>query len=319
MPLSELPHGFLAFFAVGFGLAFGSFLNVVIYRVPRGMSVVSPPSSCPACGKQIRAWDNVPVFGWLLLRGKARCCGVPIAPRYPLVELLGGLIAWAVLEALVLNDPAQAWYTGVLLFAVYLFFALSLVASVFIDLEHMILPDEITWRLAAVGLLSAPLRGAPLGKMFLGAALGYAIVWVPFIWLYRKLRGQAGMGLGDAKLLLAIGCWFGLPGVLFALLAGSMQGTLFAFAAFVVRGKLEEPAAVREERQEWQEHLAQLPAEERAALEKELAEDPLAAEPKDGLAQARVAFGPFLSLAALEYLFWGDALREEYFFWLWGG
>lgn len=318
MPLAAFPHSFLVVFAVALGLVLGSFLNVVIHRVPRGMSVVSPPSSCPACGKQIRPWDNVPVFGWLLLRGKARCCGVPIAPRYPLVELLGGLTAWAVLQALVLEERV-AWYTALLLFAVYLYFALSLVASIFIDLEHMILPDEITWRLAAVGLLSAPLRGAPLGKLLLGAILGYLVVWVPFIWLYRKVRGQAGMGLGDAKLLLAIGCWFGMPGVLFALLAGSLQGTLFALAAFAVRGKLEEPAAVRDERQAINEHLAQLPPDERAALEAELAHDPLASEPKAGLSQARIAFGPFLSLAALEYLIWGETFRSEYFFWLWGG
>lgn len=319
MPLSALPHGFLVVFAVAFGLALGSFLNVVIYRVPRGMSVASPPSSCPACGKQIRAWDNIPVFGWLFLRGKARCCGVAIAPRYPLVELLGGLMAWAVLQALILDDPKLAWHVAVLLFAVYLYFALSLIASIFIDLEHMILPDEITWRLAAVGLLSAPLRGAPLGKMLLGAALGYLIVWGPFVWLYRKVRGQAGMGLGDAKLLLAIGCWFGMPGVLFSLMAASIQGTLFALAAFAVRGKLEEPEAIREERQAMNEHLATLPPDERAALEAELALDPLASEPKAGLAQSRIPFGPFLSLAALEYLIWGEAIRSEYFFWLWGG
>ncbi|HEX2878848.1 MAG TPA: prepilin peptidase [Polyangiaceae bacterium] len=319
MPLSAFPLSFLVVFAVAFGLALGSFLNVVIYRVPRGISVSRPPSSCPACGKRIRAWDNIPVLGWVLLRGKARCCGVPIAPRYPLVELLGGLMAWAVLQGVVLDKPHLAWHIGLLLFAVYLYFALSLIASIFIDLEHMILPDEITWRLAAVGLLSAPLRGAPLGKMLLGALLGYLVVWGPFIWLYRKVRGQAGMGLGDAKLLLAIGCWFGMPGVLFALLAGSVQGTLFALAAYAVRGKLEEPSAVREERQAMNEHLAQASPEERAALEAELAHDPLAREPQAGLAQARIPFGPFLSLAALEYLIWGETFRAQYFFWVWGG
>jgi leader peptidase (prepilin peptidase) / N-methyltransferase len=317
MLLSELPHGLLVAFAVVLGLLFGSFLNVVIHRVPRGQSVVSPPSACPKCGKEIRAFDNVPVLSWVVLGGKARCCGTPIAPRYPFVELLGGLLAWAVLEATVLCDPNQPWHIGLLVFAAFLFFALSLLASIFIDLEHMILPDEITWLLAGVGLLSSPVRDMPLGDLLLGAAAGYLVVWGPFIWLYQRVRGQAGMGLGDAKLLLAIGCWFGLPGVLFSLLAGSVQGTLFALAVLLTRGKLEEPEAVQAERQALQEHLATLPESERAVLQAEIALDPLATEPKQGFTQARIAFGPFLALAALEYMIWGDAILNEYLYWLW--
>jgi leader peptidase (prepilin peptidase)/N-methyltransferase len=131
------------------------------------------------------------------------------------------------------------------------------------------------------------------------------------------MRGHAGMGLGDAKLLLAIGCWFGVPGVLFALLAGSVQGTLFALIAFALRGKLEEPASVQAERQEVQEELARLPEEERAAALAELADDPLLFEPKGGLGQARLPFGPFLALAALEFLLWGEAIQEGYATWIW--
>jgi leader peptidase (prepilin peptidase)/N-methyltransferase len=126
------------------------------------------------------------------------------------------------------------------------------------------------------------------------------------------------MGLGDAKLLFAVGCWFGLPGALFSLLAGAVQGTLLVFAVFVARGKVEEPQAVKEERRALQEHLAALPEDERKALEADLADDPLAFEAKPGLGQARLAFGPFLALAALEYMIWGDAIKDRYFAWILG-
>src|SRR3954468_18624966 len=101
MSLAALPPVFVYVYAIALGLFGGSFLNVVIYRVPRGLSVVRPGSHCPACSKPIRPWDNVPVLGWLLLRGKARCCGVPVSPRYPLVEAIGGLLSLAILEIIV--------------------------------------------------------------------------------------------------------------------------------------------------------------------------------------------------------------------------
>src|SRR4051794_33779556 len=99
-----VPPWLLRIFAVAFGLAWGSFLNVVIARVPRDESVVSPPSHC-VCGKLIKASDNIPVFSWLMLRGKARCCGAPISIRYPLVEAIGGLLTWAIVETTVLSAP----------------------------------------------------------------------------------------------------------------------------------------------------------------------------------------------------------------------
>src|SRR5688572_23068923 len=95
--LGDLPVPFLTVVAISLGLLFGSFLNVVIHRVPRGQSVAFPPSTCPGCGKRIAPYDNLPVLSWLILRGKARCCGIPISARYPAVELIGGLLAWAVL------------------------------------------------------------------------------------------------------------------------------------------------------------------------------------------------------------------------------
>src|SRR3954462_12959236 len=107
MLLSELPIWFVRAFAIAMGLAWGSFLNVVISRVPRGMSVVRPPSHCPACGKPVRAFDNVPVLGYLLLRGRARCCGAKMSPRYVIVELIGGALSLAIVEAVLRNLPGD--------------------------------------------------------------------------------------------------------------------------------------------------------------------------------------------------------------------
>lgn len=105
MTLADFPLWFLRTFALAFGLIWGSFLNVVIYRVPRGMSVVRPASRCPACEAPIRPWDNIPVVSYLILGGKARCCGARVSPRYPIVEAIGGVLSLAVLEVIVLKLP----------------------------------------------------------------------------------------------------------------------------------------------------------------------------------------------------------------------
>lgn len=312
MTLDELDGPWLSAGAIALGLLFGSFLNVVIHRLPRDQSVVFPGSSCPSCGTKITPWDNIPVLSWALLRGRARCCGAPIALRYPLVELLGGLAAWSVLRYLVLSRGELGWEYGLLLFAVYLYFVLALVAALFIDFEYMILPDSITFGLFAVGLATAPVREEPLIELLWGSAVGFLVVWLPFVWGYAKLRGHPGMGMGDAKLLLGVGAWFGATGVVFALLAGAVQGTLFALVAYVVQGRVEEPEKVKQERQELLDYLEQLPPEERAELEAEMADDPLMSAPSTGLGKARVAFGPFLALAALEYLYFGDWLVASY-------
>ncbi len=145
---TDFPSWFLVGIAVCLGLLFGSFLNVVIYRLPRGQNVAFPPSSCPACGAAIRPWHNIPVFSWLWLRGKAACCGAPIRPRYPLVELLGGLSGWAVMLSVSneLTSDTPAWLGG-LSFAVHLALCLGLIAAAFIDMEFMIFArlDHVGW------------------------------------------------------------------------------------------------------------------------------------------------------------------------------
>ncbi len=317
--LADLPPALTTFVAVALGLAFGSFLNVVIYRLPRGQSVVHPGSRCPSCGKPIRAWDNVPVLSWLLLRGKSRCCKTPISPRYPLVEALGGLVGWAVLETRVVTLPLDTeWWRALLVFALYFTLALGLVAAAFIDLEHMILPDEITLGGTVLGIASALVR--PEGdfvEALSGAAIGFVMIWLPFDVLYRKLRGRPGMGLGDAKLTMLAGAWFGWPGAVFALLAGAVQGTVVAIVVFLAQGRIEEPEAVKQERAELLDAIDNAEGEEREELLRELEADPIGSEPEDGLGQSRIAFGPFLVLATLEFLLFGKWIIQEYLAWIW--
>ncbi|WP_437604370.1 prepilin peptidase [Sorangium sp. So ce590] len=316
--LADFPPWFLRAFALCFGLLWGSFLNVVIHRVPRELSVVRPGSRCPACGTPIRAFDNIPVLSYLLLRGRARCCGAPVSPRYPLVEAAGGVLSLAIVELIILQLP---WSTPILhALATYtadLALALGLLAATFIDLEHMYIPDAITIGGAVLGVATASLRSMGFTDALLGAAIGFAVVWLPFVVLYPRIRGgRVGMGLGDAKLLMLAGAWFGWGGALFVLGAGAVQGSIVAIGMLLVRGSIEEPEAVRLEREQIRAELAAMSPEERAAAEKEIAQDPLAEAPGEGFGQARIAFGPFLALATLECLLVGRDVLDAYFSWI---
>jgi leader peptidase (prepilin peptidase)/N-methyltransferase len=316
MTLYELPTWFLRTLAVVFGLLWGSFLNVVIYRVPRDLSVVRPASRCGSCGVPIRPYDNIPVLSWLWLRGRARCCGAPISGRYPLVELLGGGLSVAIFEVIVSNLPegTSLAHAGLVYLADFAL-AMGLVAAAFIDAEHMYLPDTITLSGTALGVATATLRGLGWKESLLGAVVGFVFVWLPFVELYKRVRGQAGMGLGDAKLTMLAGAWFGWPGAVFVLMAGAVQGTVGALVIYLVRGKIEEPEAVRADREELQ-RMAKAGDAEAAEI---LAEDPLGSAPGEGLGKARLPFGPFLILACLEYLLVGDRVLRLYESWFFGG
>jgi leader peptidase (prepilin peptidase)/N-methyltransferase len=151
--LGDFPTWFLRPVAVLFGLLWGSFLNVVIYRVPREMSVAYPPSSCGACGARIKPYDNIPVLSWLILRGRARCCGAHISPRYPLVELIGGGLGLATLELVWQTVPPETLFIrAAAVFLADFTLSLGLVAAAFIDAEHMYLPDSITLAVHFSGL-----------------------------------------------------------------------------------------------------------------------------------------------------------------------
>jgi leader peptidase (prepilin peptidase)/N-methyltransferase len=311
--LADLPYWFWAGVAIALGLTLGSFLNVVIHRLPRGESVAYPASRCPACGAPIRPYDNIPILSFLILRGKARCCKAPISPRYPLTELLGGLCGWAALAKVIADTPVDApLWTSALLFFSYLTLGLGLIAAIFIDLEFMLLPDEITLGGAALGFLTAGLRHVGWVSSLSGAAAGFALVYIPFHLAYRALRGHAGMGLGDAKLLLLSGAWFGWKGAMFALLVGAVQGTVVALVVLLVKGRIEEPPAVREERALLKQELESLEGEARERRLAEMAADPLAMEAEEGIGKARIPFGPFLAIAIIEYLFFGEPLLDAY-------
>lgn len=318
MLLSDLPLWFVRTFVVAFGLLWGSFLNVVIYRVPLSMSVVRPGSRCPACGEPIGALQNIPILSYALLRGRARCCRARISPRYPFVEAIGGVLALAIFEVIVLRLPPGTSMGRVLaIFTAHFALALALVAAAFIDMEYMYLPDGITYGGAVLGFATSSFREMTFAQSLIGGAVGFGVVWLPFIFLYPKIRdGRVGMGLGDAKLLMLAGMWFGLTGAFFVLGAGAIQATVVALLTKLVRGDVKEPAAVIAEREALVALIADLSPDDREEVQKELAQDPLASPPGEGFGQARLAFGPFLALAMLEFLLIGRETLGVYFPWL---
>jgi leader peptidase (prepilin peptidase) / N-methyltransferase len=317
LTLDFFPLWFLRGFAVAFGLLWGSFLNVVIYRVPRGMSVVSPPSHCTSCGAAVRPWQNLPVVSYVLLGGKTACCGAKLSPRYPIVELIGGVLSLAIVELLIIPLPAVT--TSVAragaIYASSLALALGLVATAFIDLEHMlVLPDPANYAGAALGIATASLRDLGFIEAIIGAAAGYGVVFT-IDRIYRWTRGRPGMGSGDGMILMVTGAWFGWQGALFGLAAGAVQGVAIIVLVRLFGGSLEEPAAVREEREAILAEIEALPPEERElALEEWRAEDELADRENEGL-QSALAFGPFLALATLELLLFAPFLRDVVFLW----
>jgi leader peptidase (prepilin peptidase)/N-methyltransferase len=270
------------------------------------MSVVRPPSHCPGCGAAIRPWDNLPIVSWVALRGRARCCGARVSPRYVVVEALGGFVSLAIAQhVLAAAGPESPLFHVAAVFLAEVALAFALIAAAFIDAEHMYLPDPITLGGTLFGLATPGLRDLGWGDVFEGAAAGFFGVWLPFVFLYPRLRGRAGMGMGDAKLVMLAGAWFGLPGAVFALFAGALQASVAAIVLFAVQGRIEEPEAVRADRELL--HRAAEAGDESA--KKALDDDPLGHPPDEGFFAARLPFGPFLCLATIEWLLVGDKLR----------
>jgi leader peptidase (prepilin peptidase)/N-methyltransferase len=205
------------------GLMFGSFANVCVYRIPRSESIAFPGSHCPSCSHDIAAYDNIPLFSWLMLAGKCRHCRASISWRYPLLELLMGL-SWGML----------AWYYGanpILLQALCLFFLLWVLT--FIDLETGLLPNVLTFPGIALGLGFSLWMGDWQGSL-IGAVAGYSVFWLVarlFLWI----TGREGMGYGDFKLLAMLGAfmgWQALPFIVFASsVIGALVGSLFLLLA----------------------------------------------------------------------------------------
>jgi leader peptidase (prepilin peptidase)/N-methyltransferase len=220
-----------------FGLAIGSFLNVVIYRVPLGRSVVSPPSACPGCGHSLNWYDNVPVLSWVVLRGRCRYCRTPIAARYPAVELftavLFGFVAWGVASE-AFSVPARstsgvlAVVSTALTLVALLYLAAVSIALAFIDIEHHKLPNAITLPSYVIGAVLLALSSLLAGdaSSLLRAAIGGAGLFAAYYLLAMLYRG--GMGFGDVKLAGILGSYLGW--------FGWAEFAVGAFAPFLLGG-----------------------------------------------------------------------------------
>jgi leader peptidase (prepilin peptidase)/N-methyltransferase len=263
------------------GLCVGSFVNVVIHRLPKMLergwrtqcaelagesaaelpsyNLVTPRSQCPSCGHPISALENIPVLSYLVLRGRCSACKSPISVRYPLVELLTG--ALTVAAALRFHSLPAIVAASVLLWA--------LVALTFIDFDTQLLPDNITLPLLWAGLLvnaAGIFPGVTLRDAVFGAAAGYLALWIVY-WLFKLIRGREGMGYGDFKLLAALGAWMGWQMLPLIVLLSSLVGAAIGIGLVVFRGR---------------DH------------------------------QVPLAFGPFLAIAGAIALFFGRPLMALY-------
>lgn len=294
----------LAFISLVFllGASIGSFLNVVVYRIPHGLSVVKPRSYCPGCKTAIPSWQNIPILSWLILRGKCASCSMKISPRYFLVECAMGALALALFfdfaghdlsaEKLVQLDLVSEVLSP---FIVYTCFVGTLVAISFIDLDYFIIPDEMTLPGTVLGVVATYLVGHNIGLHpedgLIGALSGAGFI-VAIIVGYGLLTGREGMGGGDWKLMGFIGAFLGWQSLGFVLLAGSIQGLLFALIfrrSFAVAEIPPDPLDVAE-------NSSELPTTDENAHASQ-------AETETSFSQLAVPFGPFLSLGAIEFLF----------------
>jgi leader peptidase (prepilin peptidase)/N-methyltransferase len=278
--MSTHPGAFATLCAV-LGLVVGSFLNVVIHRLPKMLerqwraecaelqgdasaqeatyNLIVPRSACPACKHHIRPLENIPVVSYLLLRGKCASCSAPIGIRYPVVELLSAL-----LTAYIGWRFGTTWTT-----LATMVFGWALIALAVIDLDTFFLPDSITLPLIWLGLL-AQLAGlypaVGIEAAVIGAVAGYLTLWSVF-WLFKLVTGKEGMGYGDFKLLAAIGAWMGWKALPLVILLSSLVGAIVGIALIVVRRQGKD---------------------------------------------VPIPFGPYLVVAGLIALFWGDELTKRY-------
>jgi len=241
-------------FALVFGLVIGSFLNVVILRLPQGLSINRPRSHCPQCNKLIPWYDNVPVLSYLILRGHCRRCGKTISARYPSIEILSGVVS--VLLYFKFGIGVE-W-------GIYFGFSSALIVLAFIDLDHRILPDPITLNGIWIGVGTAVYLAPPgssaslIGRVFrragmsevnpraialagslLGAAVGAGLLW-GVAEAYLRFRGIEGMGFGDVKMMAMVGAFLGAPLALLTIMLGSLLGAVIGLIFIQFAGKTRE-------------------------------------------------------------------------------
>ena len=228
-----------------FGIVIGSFLNVCISRIPEGLSIVAPGSRCPRCLTPIKTYDNVPILGWLWLRGKCRACALPISPMYPLIELTTGLLFVACYLSFGLSVETFKW----------LVFVCLIIILTITDLRVRLLPDAIngpgflaglifawfvppgdgTAILLNVRLFHGALPEGAIGVLdaLLGAAFGSLFLWGAAA-LYKVVRGREGMGFGDVKMMAMVGAFLGLRGSFITILLGTLLGSVLGLALIIV-------------------------------------------------------------------------------------
>ncbi|MDQ9093358.1 A24 family peptidase [Pseudoalteromonas haloplanktis] len=270
-------------------LCVGSFLNVVIYRLPLMMqrewqtecrvlladelksnksastpkpfNLVTPNSTCPKCKTAIKAWQNIPVISWLLLKGRCASCSNPISVRYPIIEMLTAVLSLIVAYTFGATEQAL----------LYILITWVLVALTFIDIDHMLLPDQLTLPLVWVALIAA-VMGITISPTdaIIGAACGYLSLWSVF-WLFKLITGKEGMGYGDFKLLAVFGALLGWQSLLTIILLSSVVGAIIGIALLSIQGKDK-------------------------------------ATP--------IPFGPYLAIAGWVTLLWGSQIQAFYFNWL---
>ena len=280
MPAFFLEPAVAMVLAAVVGLCVGSFINVVVHRLPRMLehgwqdqcaelrgeapehrpryNLMVPRSACPACGHKITAGENIPVVSWLLLRGKCSGCGAGISARYPLVEILGGFTAVCAIAKF-----GPTWQ-GLAATA----FLWTLLALTFIDFDTQLLPDDLTLPLLWGGLLANTFGlFAPLRDAVIGAIAGYLALWSIY-WLFKLIRGKEGMGYGDFKLLAALGAWLGWKVLPLIILGSSVVGAAIGITLVVIKGR---------------DHNVPL------------------------------AFGPYLAIAGMLALFFGQPIMKLYF------
>ena len=248
-----------------FGASIGSFLNVVIYRLPRDMSIVYPPSTCPVCKNRIKWYDNIPIVSYLILKGKCRFCAAKISARYPLVEFITGLMA--------VSTYLKFGFGIDFVFMFY--FVACMIALTFIDLDFKIIPDEINFSGLFMGFIYAGYKAysvgdlQPLIQALIGALVGAGFLYALALF-YLKVRNIEALGFGDVKLLAFIGSYVGWFGALFTIFFGSLLGLLGSFF-FMKMYKTED------------------------------------------LFKLEIPFGPFLAIAGIIYLFFGEWIYKFYF------
>jgi leader peptidase (prepilin peptidase) / N-methyltransferase len=291
-------------------LCVGSFLNVVIARVPHGKSIVRPGSACPRCGAPIHWYDNLPVVSWLLLRGKCRNCGLPISARYPVVELLTAVVVLAVVRRFGIEWAAAG----------YAAFACALIALTFIDLDTWLLPHEITWPLLVAGLAS-PIWNRELRPFdsVIGAAAGFALFAGIALFGEKVLRRET-MGWGDVWLLAGIGAWLGWRQLLPVVFLAAVQGAIVGVVLIRAKAGKNEAAGPVSSSEGVPSPLDTASAQTTPRASSHTSEESSTIPPPAAPAEVdwvppphAVPFGPFLALGALEQLLVGPALQSAWF------